>query len=1142
MQCPKCNTENREGAKFCASCGASLVLVCAQCGTELPPHAKFCFNCATPVGALPPAPKEEPGVPALDEAIQRLVPKEFAERLLATRGQVGKERRIVTILFSDVKGSTAMAEGLDPEDVMEIMDGAFDVLIEPVYRYEGTVARLMGDAILAFFGAPIAHEDDPERACRAGLEIIKGAGRYAARLEEERGIRGFNVRVGINTGLVVVGEVGSDLRVEYTAMGDAINLAARMESAAEPGTILITEDTHKLIAPLFETEALGPIEVKGKTEPVSVYRVLVPKVVPLKPRGIAGLESPLVGRETEFRALQEAVEHLQAGVGGIVTVVGEAGIGKSRLVAEAQKRTLAKVRKPSQGWSSVQWVEGRCLSYGTSVAYLPWLDVLRALLEVSPEDTPVAVRNTVRQWVQALRLSSGQALRPDRFEGVYPYLGHLMSLPLEAAEEAIVRDLEGEQLKAGTFRAVETLLEGMAQQHPLVIVCEDLHWADPTSVELLERLLALTDRAPLLFICVFRPQTEHGCWRLRETAARTYGHRHTDLWLDPLSAVESETLVGNLLYAEGLPPKLKERILSHAEGNPFYVEEIIRSLMDSGAIVQDEATGRWQATQEVADIAIPDTLQGVLMARIDRLQEETKRVLQLAAVIGRIFLYRVLAAIAREERELDAHLLNLQREEMIRERARLPELEYIFKHHLTQEAAYNGLLRKERRGFHRRVAEALERLYPDRMEEQAGLLAHHWERAEEPEKAQHYLYQAGEQSRRQYANQEAISYFQRALALLKEAPPDAPRKKAPTKLYESLGDVLAFIDRYDEARTAYQNALARIPAQDRIGQGRLHRKTGTTWGSSRQPEKVMQAYDKAETALGQEPAEAAPEWWQEWVDIQLARTTVYYWKGKVREQTELVEKVRPVVEQHGTPVQRVRFFLELVVANNRRDRFIVSEQTLAYSRAYLEGAQESGSLHPIAHARFVLGFNLLWRGEFDEAKEQMNTALELMARMGDITAQTQCLTYLTIVYRKSGQVEEAMDYALRSLEAATSVQNPMYIGAARANLAWVAWRKVNLAEALEKGKAALESWQQSPGYPFQWLALYPLISVALAHDRIPEAVEYARGLLEPAQQALPDPLQTVLEEAIKTWERGEPEAARTHLDQAIELAQETGYL
>jgi class 3 adenylate cyclase/predicted ATPase len=736
---------------------------------------------------VPPVePAEGPLVPdALAERLQRLVPKELAERLLATRGQVQAERRIVTILFSDVTGSTAMAEELDPEDVMEIMDGAFDVLIEPIYRYEGTLARLMGDAILAFFGAPIAHEDDPERAIRAALDIIDGAKHYAAKLERERGIEGFDVRVGINTGLVVVGEIGSDLRVEYTAMGDAINLAARMEGAADPGTVLITEDTHKLIASLFETEALGPIEVKGKAEPVSVYRVLGAKAVGGKVRGIAGLASPLVGREAEFEALQEAIERLRAGVGSIVTLVGEAGIGKSRLVAGLRKENLAKVcepdgsREPSQGLAAPQWIEGRCLSYGTFIAYLLWLDVLRSLLNMSVEDPLIAVRDALRQLVQTLC--------PDYLDDVYPYLCRLMSLPLEDEVKAVLRDLEGEQLKVGTFRAVEILIEYAAGDRPLVLVCEDLHWADPTSIELLEHLLALTDRAPLLFICVFRPQTEHGSWGLRETAARLYHHRYTDLWLDPLSASESETLVGNLLRVEALPQELRGRILSHAEGNPFYVEEIIRSLMDSGAIVRDEATGRWQATQEVADIAIPDTLHGVLMARIDRLQEETKWVLQLASVIGRIFLYRVLAAIAQEERELDAHLLTLQREEMIRERARLPELEYIFKHHLTQEAAYNGLLKKDRHILHCQVAETLEQLYPDRMEEQVELLAHHWERAEKPEKAISYLLRAGRKAVRLYANETAIAHLTRGLKLLRTLPETPERDQRELDFLVALG-------------------------------------------------------------------------------------------------------------------------------------------------------------------------------------------------------------------------------------------------------------------------------------------------------------------------------------------------------------------
>jgi ABC-type oligopeptide transport system substrate-binding subunit/class 3 adenylate cyclase len=753
---------------------------------------RFCFECGSEVGS----PEELAAAPSglIEEHLQRLVPREFAERLRSSGGDVAGERRVVTILFCDVTGSTAMAEELDPEDVMEIMDGAFDVLIEPIVRYEGTVARLMGDAVLAFFGAPIAHEDDPERACRAALEVVEGAQAYGERLERKRGVRGFDVRVGINTGLVVVGEVGSDLRVEYTAMGDAINLAARMESAAEPGTILITEETHKLVAPQFEMEALGPVEVKGKAEPVSTYRVLKAKPAPGKARGIAGLESPLVGREEEFEALRQALERLEAGVGGVVTIVGEAGIGKSRLVAELRRRRATHGRTGSA--RRLGWVEGRCLSYGTSVAYLLWLDVLRGLLGVTPDEAPAQVLDVLTERVEALC--------PDSFEEVYSSLGGLMSLPLESAAQGLVEGLDGRQLRAKTFGALKMMLGSAAEDQPLVVVCEDLHWADPTSVLVLEHVLALTDRVPLLFVCVFRPRREHGSWRLRETAGRDYGHRHTDLWLKRLGAEESATLVGNLLRLEALPRDLRDRILDHAGGNPFYVEEIIRSLIDEGAIVRDEVSGRWEATKDVEEIPIPDTLHGVLMARIDRLQAETKRVLQMASVIGRVFLYRVLAAIAEEERELDERLLNLQREEMIRERARLPELEYIFKHELTREAAYNGLLKKERLAFHRQAGEALERLFSERLVEQMGLLAYHYERAGDTDKAIHYLLKAGDRARTMYAHEEAIDYYERALAFMRAEEDD--ERAARTLMKMGLAHHSAFD--FKRSRRSYEEAFA----------------------------------------------------------------------------------------------------------------------------------------------------------------------------------------------------------------------------------------------------------------------------------------------------------------------------------------------
>jgi len=394
------------------------------------------------------------------------------------------------------------------------------------------------------------------------------------------------------------------------------------------------------------------------------------------------------------------------------------------------------------------------------MAYLPWVDVLRRLLGMSAEDAPAEVGDALRGWVERLW--------PHDFGDVYPFLGQMMSLPLGEDARERLRGVAPEGLKVLTFRAVERVLETAASQGPVVLVVEDLHWADASSLELLEQVLGLTDRSSLLLVCAFRPYTEHGCWDLRETIARLHRHHHTDLWLEPLSPTDSEELVGNLLEVEALPRTLRRRILDHAEGNPFYVEEVIRSLIDSDAITYDEDTGRWEGVEMVEDIAIPDTLQGVLMARMDRLQEEARRILKLASVIGRIFLYRVLAAIAQAERELDAHLLTLQREEMIRERARLPELEYIFKHELTREAAYHGLLRRERRRFHRQVAEALEDLLADRIEERLGLLAHHWERAGEKERALEYLRRAGDQAAAQYANAEAIAYFTRALDLTLE--------------------------------------------------------------------------------------------------------------------------------------------------------------------------------------------------------------------------------------------------------------------------------------------------------------------------------------------------------------------------------------
>jgi class 3 adenylate cyclase/tetratricopeptide (TPR) repeat protein len=950
------------------------------------------------------------------------VPTGFAERLLASGGQMAGQRRMVTILMSDVKGSSAMARGMDPEDVLEIMDGAFEVLIEPITRYEGTVARLEGDAIMAFFGAPIAHEDDPERACRAGLEIVEGAQAYAAHLEKERGIGGFNVRVGIHTGLVVVGEVGTDLRMEYTAMGEAPNLAARLESAAKPGTVLISAETYQFVAPLFETEALDPIEVKGWEQPVPVFRVQAPREVDGKPRGVAGLESPLVGRDVEFAALQDAVERLRVGVGGIVTLVGEAGIGKSRLVAEIRSQVLGPTSEvkgdlgwegrpgtPDSGLRAVNWVEGRCLSYGTSVAYHLWLDVLRGLLRVTLEDAPEAATDGVGD---ALR-QRVRDLCPDRFDDVYPYLGQLMSLPPRPEDKTDLQHVEGEALKRGTFRAVEMLIECSAIERPLALVCEDLHWADATTLELLERLLALTDRVPLLFVCVFRPQVEHGSWQTRETAARRYRHRHTDLWLNPLSAAESETLMGNLLRTPSLLGDFRERVLGYAQGNPFYVEEVIRSLIDGEIIVRDEATGQWCAARDLEEMPVPDTLHGVLMARIDGLPESARRVLQTAAVIGRIFRYRLLAAVAVsrtvawQEGELDAHLLTLQREQMIRERSRLPELEYIFKHHLTQEAAYKGLLRRERLAVHRRVAEALEGLFPDRIEEQPELLAHHWERAQEVAKAIWYLFQAGERARRLGASLEAVGFYQSALEKA-DGRKDGELPVGRYRVHERLGDVyMENLSRLDEALEQY-TAFMEL-SESEADAARAARKVATVYLVRGDLARAQAYYEAALARLNDRPP--LPETSRVHYCLAYLFTSKnqldaagHHAEASLRISRQ-VDDIRGLADAH-----RVMG----MIADHRRDLQTACE----CAERSLELYRQVGDLPRMVAACNNMGHTYRLLGQPDRALECLDEGLEIARRIGGTRDEATLLQTTSELLLDQGEWQTAVECSVRAVSAA----------------------------------------------------------------------------------------------------------------------------
>ncbi len=624
MICSACQAINPEGARFCNNCGARLPAGCPNCGHVNQPGSKFCNTCgfklaeATATAASPAA-----------NPLDRYLPPELRAKLEAVRSsRAGAgERRIVTTLFCDVKGSTAAASQLDLEEWAEIINGAFEHMIAPVYRYEGTVARLMGDGILAFFGAPIAHEDDPQRAVLASLEIVAGIEEYGVEIQRRWGLP-LDVRVGINTGLVLVGEVGSDLRTEYSALGDAINIAARMEQTAAPGTIQVSHDTYRLVAPLFEWEPLGKLEIKGKPEPIATFRPLKPLVQPGRLRGLEshGIDSPVVGRNREQAALRQAVTDLLAGRGGVVSLLGEAGLGKSRLIAELRRSA------PQAG---ICWREARSLSYSTNMPHFLSIESLRALIDVPSDGDNVA---TAAALHVAVNVAGKEQL---------PFLAHLLGLPLSEEESMRVRFLDGPALTSTYADACRALLVSLARKSPVVLVFDDLHWADPSSVDVWLQVLSVAADSPVLFILASRPERTAAGWRLIDHTRELPGVGALELHLSPLSEADSLQMVSNLLSIDALPEAVRGRILAKAEGNPFYVEEVIRMLIDQERIVRQD--GQWQLISEIESLDIPDTLNGVLAARIDRLAENDRYVLQVASVIGRQFYTRILAGALAQE-------------------------------------------------------------------------------------------------------------------------------------------------------------------------------------------------------------------------------------------------------------------------------------------------------------------------------------------------------------------------------------------------------------------------------------------------------------------------------------------------------------
>jgi class 3 adenylate cyclase len=757
MKCPRCQHENEASAKFCEECAAPLARACARCGRQLSPTAKFCPECAHPTGlSTTPPPEQRFGSP------ESYTPKHLVERILTSKSSVEGERKLVTVLFADLKGSMELLADRDPEEARKLVDPVLERMMEAVHRYEGTVNQVMGDGIMALFGAPLALEDHAVRACYAALRMQASLATLQGQLLRSHGVS-IQIRVGLNSGEVVVRSIGSDLRMDYTAVGQTTHLAARMEQIARPGAILITADTLKLAEGYVDVTPLGPVPVKGVNDPVEVFEITGAGPVRRRLQAMATRAlSRFVGRDAEIEHLRRALQQASDGRGQLVAVVGEPGVGKSRLFFEFVRSHRAR------GWLVL---ESGSVSYGKATPYLPVIDLLEAYFKIEDRDD----QRQVREKITGKLLTLDRALEPS-----VPAFLALFDVPVDDPEW---QASDPRQRRQRTLDGVKRLLLAESRVQPLLLVFEDLHWIDGETQAFLDTLLESLPAACILVLVNYRPEYQHA-W-----GGKTY---YTQLRVDPLPAESAEQLLHALLGSDSELDPLRRLLIERTEGNPFFLEESVRALVETSALVGER--GAYRLARAVHTLQIPATAQAILAARIDRLSPEHKRLLQAASVIGKDVPFTLLQAIADEgDDALRRGLTELQATEFLYETRLFPDVEYTFKHALTHEVTYGTLLQDRRRGLHARIVTAIEQLYGERLGEQMELLAHHAVKGEAWEKAVVYVREAGTKAFTRSAYTDAVSYFTRGLEIAATLPGSAQRERHEMALLLALGPTIQAI-------------------------------------------------------------------------------------------------------------------------------------------------------------------------------------------------------------------------------------------------------------------------------------------------------------------------------------------------------------
>lgn len=949
--------------------------------------------------------------------------------------EINPEHRPVTVMFCNYVGIADLIEDMGetrPEIITQQLHSYFTHMATIVERYEGTLARMdhyaVGDRLVIFFGAPRAHEDDPVRAVYTALEMQAASHKDFMALQTPEGVYRFRQRIGINTGHLFAGNVGAaNLRQEYTLMGDDINMAARLMSKAGWDEIFISKRTQERASAFFDLESKGELQVKGKTVPIPTFMVLGRRSEVGQTRGLEAGESPLTGRDAVIAKVVSSIDTVMKGRGQIVSIIGDSGLGKSRTVREVRKAL-----KDREGADKIRIIEGQSLSFSESVSYWLVAQILFGALGLADEANAEEVMSSL--WEKGEELLGKETARE-----AIPFIANILDLPLEGDWAKWVLELDPKARQKQSFWAVREFMCAMAKQQPMLVILDDMHWADEASLALVEDMLSVTDRAPLMFVLVFREMRDKGAWRLRDKADSTYAHRYTQIELKPLTQDESADLLGKLLPGAEIDAEDVEEILDKAAGNPFYLEEVVRALIDSGAVVPDATEpGQWEVTAEIDNIAVPDSLHSAIVSRIDRLTEDARQGLQAASVIGRRFELEVFRGLAGAQSELELLLAQLERTGMIRPMSQ-PESMYNFHDALVQEVAYDSLLVQRRQEFHRRVGEILETIFAENIGQHAEMLAYHYSRSDNLEKAITYLDLAGEKAQAEFANETALRYYNELIKLLgddesrwekrfellnqrqsvygllarqQEREADLKEMVALAEKYNNevlrsdalcaMSDLLQWTGRYDEAVKIADEALALKEAQqDKIGQSAALHQIGVVNYYRGNYEPAKDALEKA-AEFRHEANDAAAESWSE-----LYLTMIHLVSGNYGDAWSHNDAALAAAEQRGDWM-----LMGIHLNNGGRIAIRMGE----YERA-LEMLAQSLEMRGRVGDRVGQGFTLWSMGlahtylaQYDEAEKALRESLQIRQAINDERGVSYCYQTLGLVALGRSDLQRAETY------------------------------------------------------------------------------------------------------------------------------------